>query len=160
MVDLTVPKTYQQWMECLAYLSEKSVSDSYICLLKDGICPGIERVMTPFLERVQDTVNVMLNKTTKSCTRMVNELLEEGDFSNIETILYRSYSEMQRCRFYINIAFIPQKFVCELDKKTVSETERYWRELKRFFAELADETGDSNMYDILYYINRMMSKDT
>lgn len=156
MLDFIVPKTYQQWLECFENLSKKAVADSYICSLKEGICPGIERVMVPFLERAQDTVNHMMNRTAKGCTRLINESLEEGDFSNMETILYRYYKEMMRCRFYLNIGFLPPQFVHELDQNTVSEINRYWEELKKSFEDLADETGDSNVYDILYYMNRLI----
>lgn len=155
MLDFIIPKTYQQWLECFDNLSKKAVADSYICSLKEGTCPGIECVMSPFLERAQDTVNRMLNRSARNCTRLINESLEEGDFSNIETILYRNYKEMMRCRFYLNIGFLPKKFVYELDQNTVSEINRYWEELKKLFEDLADETGDPNVYDILYYINRL-----
>lgn len=157
MLDLIVPGTYQQWLECFEKLSEKPVADSYICSLKEGTCPGIERVMVPFLERAQDTVNRMLNRSARCCTRLVNEALEDGDFSNMETVLYRNYKEMMRCRFYLNIGFLPQKLLHELDQNTVSEIDRYWEGLKKNFEDLADETGDSNIYDILYYINRLIS---
>lgn len=159
MLSVNEPKTYQQWMGCLEYLSKKNVSDEFVDSLSKGVCPGIERVMVPFLERVQDTVNEMLNRYTRNCTRSLKESLEECDFSNVETILYRNYKAMERCRFYLNIRFIPETFAGELDRRTVSEINRYWKELRIALERAVEESGDSNVYDIIYYTNRLISKD-
>ncbi len=159
MLRLDEPKTYQQWMECLDYLSKRNVTDEYIEGLRKGVCPGIDKVMIQFLERVQDTVNLMLNRYTKNCTRLLNESLEQHDYSNIEVILYRNYKSMKRCRFYLNIRFIPETYVKELDQRTVSEINRFWNELVAALETMAEESGESNVYDIIYYTNRMIRKD-
>ena len=90
MIETDELRTYQQWIKCLEYLSTKTVSDEFIENLKNKVCPGIKNVMPQFLERVQATVNKMINKSTKNCTTLLNEALEEGDFSNIESYLYLS----------------------------------------------------------------------
>lgn len=159
MIKTEEPKNYQQWMECLEYLSRKPVSDEFVSKLKGGSCPGIESVMPQFLERIQGTVNHMLNRCSKTCTASLSDFLEEGDFSNMEQVLYRSYRDMKRCRFYLNIGFIPQVYVQELDEKTVSEIRRYWRELGRAMEDLAEESGSEYVYDTLYWIRRLINKD-
>lgn len=159
MLDSCEPKTYQQWMVCFENLSNNLISDEYVSGLRQGSCPGIERVMPQFLDRIQDTVNRMINRYTKSCTASLKGFLEEGDFSNIEIVLYRFFREMKRCRFYLNILFIPEDFVRELDKKTVSEINRYWLGLRRTLEEIADESGNECVYDTICYIKRLMNKD-
>ncbi|MZL32933.1 hypothetical protein [Blautia wexlerae] len=135
------------------------MSDEFIENLKNKVCPGIKNVMPQFLERVQATVNKMINKSTKNCTTLLNEALEEGDFSNIESYLYRCHREMKRCRFYLNIQFLPESFTCTLDEKTVSEINRYWKEIRGFLVQLAEESGSEDVYDLLYYVNRLIKKD-
>lgn len=152
-------KTYQQWIGCLDYLGKRKVTDEFIDNLKYGLCPGIEMVMPQFLERVQDTVNQMMNRSTRTCTTLLNESLEEGDFSNMESVLYRCFKDIKRCRFYLNINFIPRDFAVELDTNTVSETNRYWKEVHKALTLLAEETGNEEAYDLLYFLNRLMKKD-
>ena len=159
MFNVDELRTYQQWIGCLEHLSNKKVTDEFVEKLQYGRCPGIETVMPQFLERVQDTVNQMLNRSTRTCTTLLNESLEDGDFSNVESIMYRSFRDIKRCRFYLNIQFIPESFVFELDKKTVSETNRYWKEVNRALTQLAEETGNEDVYDLLYYLNRLIKKD-
>jgi len=159
MVNTNELRTYQQWIGCLDYLSKKKVTDEFIDNLKYGLCPGIEMVMPHFLERVQDTVNQMMNRSTRICTALLNESLEDGDFSNVESNLYRCYRDIKHCRFYLNIKFIPESFVIELDEKTVSETNRYWKEVHKVLTQLAEETGNEEIYDLLYYMNRLIKKD-
>lgn len=159
MVNTNELRTYQQWIGCLDYLSKKKVTDEFIDKLKYGLCPGIEMVMPHFLERVQDTVNQMMDRSTRICTALLNESLEDGDFSNVEANLYRCYRDIKRCRFYLNIKFIPESFVIELDEKTVSETNRYWKEVHKVLTQLAEETGNEEIYDLLYYMNRLIKKD-
>ena len=43
--------------------------------------------------------------------KTLNEALEDGDFSNIEYILRRNYKELQKCRFFLEISFIPTEYV-------------------------------------------------
>ena len=159
MVNVDELRTYQQWIGCLEHLSNKKVTDEFVEKLQYGRCPGIETVMPQFLERVQDTVNQMLNRSTRTCTTLLNESLEDGDFSNVESIMYRCFRDIKRCRFYLNIQFIPEAFVCELDEKTVSETNRYWKEVNKALTQLAEETGNEDVYDLLYYLNRLIKKD-
>lgn len=159
MLGLKKPKTYQQWIGCLEYLKEKNVSDEFLDSLRGAVCPGVENVMESFLERIQKTVNVMLNRCTRNCTRLLKDSMEEHDFSNVEVMLYRNYRAMQKCRFYLNISFIPEKFVEELDRRTVTEIKRYWRELRIALEESAEESGDSSIYDIIYYMNKLMNKE-
>lgn len=159
MINTNELRTYQQWIGCLDYLSKKKVTDEFINNLKYGLCPGIEMVMPHFLERVQDTVNQMMNRSTRTCTALLNESLEDGDFSNVESNLYRCYRDIKHCRFYLNIKFIPESFVIELDEKTVSETNRYWKQVYKVLTQLAEETGNEEIYDLLYYMNRLIKKD-
>lgn len=158
-IGMTIPNTYQQWISCFEFLSKRTVSDEYIEMLKAGSCPGINNVIAQFLARLQETVNNMLNRSTRSCTKLLNESLEEGDFSNIEVILRRHYKEMMRCRFYLNISFIPDEYVSELDNTTVSEIRRYWKTMKKYFVDLTEETGNSDLYDMVYFIDRLVTKD-
>lgn len=159
MMDENELKTYQQWIGCLERLSKKKVTDEFIANLQYGLCPGIEMVMPQFLERIQNTVNQMMNRSTRACTALLNESLEDGDFSNVESNLYRCFRDIKRCRFYLNINFIPKSFVHELDEKTVNETNRYWNELHKALTRLAEETGSEEVYDLLYYLNRLIKKD-
>ena len=117
------------------------------------------QVMAGFLDRLQDTVNSMLQRAVTRCTRSLNTCLEEGDLSNLELLLGRSHREMQRCRFYLRIRFLPPDFVRELDRQTLSETGRFWAELRGALADMAEETGNSDIYDILYYVDRLIKKD-
>lgn len=156
---MNVPRSYEEWMACLTYLSQNPVSDEFISKLKQGTCPGIEQVMPQFLERIQDTVNQMVRRCTRNCTKRLNEALEEGDFSNLEAVFYRSCKEMKRCRFFLHICFIPNTFVQKLDECTVSEMHRYFAWIKKSLEELADDSGNSDMYDVLYYLNRLINKD-
>lgn len=119
----------------------------------------MDHVNPQFLERLQDTVNHMLNRSAKSCTKLLNESLEEGDLSNVEIVLKRHYKEMMRCRFYLNIPFIPEEYVDKLDKRTVSEIGRYWNTMRTYLIDLTDETGNSDLYDMVYYMNRLVTKD-
>ena len=153
------PKTYQEWLACFDTLSKKSVSEEEIDGLKYGVCPGIESVYIQFFDRVQDTVNAIIKRVTKNCTRRVNECLEEGDFSNIEVILRRYYKELLNCRFYIHISFIEKSDVLLLDKVTISEINRYWQNMKHFFEVLSDETNNADLYDMVYFINRLVIKE-
>lgn len=157
--NMREPKTYQEWIICFDTLSKKSVTVEEIENLKNGVCPGIESVYTQFFERVQDTVNAMIKRVTKNCTRRVNECLEEGDFSNIEVLLIRSYRELLNCRFYIYIPFIEKSDARLLDKATISEVGRYWQTMKKFFEELLDETNSADIYDMVYFINRLVTKE-
>lgn len=159
MASVNELRTYQQWINCLDYLSKKKVTDEFIDNLQYGLCPGIEMVMPQFLERVQNTVNQMMNRSTRTCTILLNESLEDGDFSNMESNLYRCFREIKRCRFYLKINFIPKPDVAELDKKTVSEMNRYWNEVYKILTKLAEETGNEGVYDLLYYLNRLIKKD-
>ena len=154
-----VPVTYREWMVCFVYMRSRPVTDAFLDRLGQGSCPGVEQVMTGFLERLQDTVNSMLQRAVTHCTRSLNTCLEEGDYSNLETILGRSRREMQRCRFYLRIRFLPPDFVRELDRQTLSETGRFWTELRGALADMAEETGNSDIYDILYYVDRLIKKD-
>lgn len=153
------PNSYRQWMECFEYLSCKTVTEEYIESLKVGTCPGIDHVINPFLERLGDTVNNMLNRCTKNCTKLLNEYLEDGDFSNLEVVLRRADKDLEKCRFYLNISFIPKTYVDELDKNTASEIKRYWKTMKEFFEEISEEAGSSELYDMVYYMNRLVAKD-
>ena len=154
-----VPATYREWMVCFVYMRSRPVTDAFLDRLGQGSCPGVEQVMTGFLERLQDTVNSMLQRAVTHCTRSLNTCLEEGDYSNLETILGRSRREMQRCRFYREISFLPRDFVRELDRQTLSEMNRFWSELQKALTGMAEETGSSDLYDILYYVDRLIKKD-
>lgn len=154
-----IPATYREWMVCFTFLRSRPVTDDFLDRLEQGSCPGVEQVMAGFLDRLQDTVNSMLQRAVTRCTRSLNTCLEEGDLSNLELLLGRSHREMQRCRFYLRIRFLPPDFVRELDRQTLSETGRFWTELRGALADMAEETGNSDIYDILYYVDRLIKKD-
>ena len=154
-----IPATYREWMVCFTFLRSRPVTDDFLDRLEQGSCPGVEQVMAGFLDRLQDTVNSMLQRAVTRCTRSLNTCLEEGDLSNLELLLGRSHREMLRCRFYLRIRFLPPDFVRELDRQTLSETGRFWTELRGALADMAEETGNSDIYDILYYVDRLIKKD-
>ncbi len=149
------PQTYQQWLECFEMLSTGPVSGEYVESLKHGSCPGIEKMTAKFDERLQETVNRMMNRATKHCTRSLNEALEEGDFSYIEVILRRCRREIEHCRFYRELPFLQAEFRDRLDMQVVKETNRYWDRLKGYLAKLIEETESAELYDLLYYIKRL-----
>lgn len=149
------PQSYQQWLECFEILGTHPVSKDYMDTLKYGSCPGIENMTAKFHERLLETVNRMMNRATKHCTKRLNEALEDGDFSYIEVIMRRCRRDIDNCRFYRNIPFLQSEFRDELDIQVVKETKRYWDRLKGYLAELIEETESSELYDILYYIKRL-----
>lgn len=140
-------------------LSKQSMTVEEIENLKYGICPGLKSVYTRFFEYVQDTVNAMMKRVVKNCTRCVNECLEEGDFSNVQVILARASLELQKCRFYTHISFLEQSDVLALDRETRAEIIRYWQTMKNFFVNLSDENENTDLFDMVYFINRLLIEE-
>lgn len=149
------PQNYQQWLDCFELLCKKTVSAGYIEAFEEGSCPGIDHLTASFQERVQATVNQMLKRSTKLCTRYLNQALEEGDFSELDVLLRRQRRNMNNCRFYRHILFLPGGFQEALDAQVSREIERYWSEVKKYLSQLVEETGSADLYDTIYYIKRL-----
>lgn len=154
-----VPINYQDWLQCFETLSTGRVTYEYIMGFRAGRCPGIETVENKFQTHVVETVNNMFSRITRQCTKQVNGILEERDFSETEILFKRISKEMEKCRFYMEIPFLSNEFVKQLDKQFQSEKKRYWNELYCFLMEAADETEQSDMYDMLFYLKRINSKE-
>ena len=152
---LVVPKNYEQWLRIFSVLSSTTVPTDNISELKNGICPGIEKVTFDFQKRLQETTNNMLTRITKKWTSAINVTLEEGDFENIEVVMRRFRGEMKNCRFYLYINFLSNDYIQELDKQVTCEIDRYWRELTAYLLSLVEETEDSRLYDMIYYLKRI-----
>lgn len=150
-----VPTNYQEWLGCLEKIAGQNVSFEYIDQMKYGSCPGIQTVEDRFNDRIVETVNKMLSRMTKQCTCRLNEMLEEGDFSETEVVFRRSYKEMEKCRFYREISFLNEDFVVQLDQKVVAEKQRYWKEVYNYLTKIAEETEQSEIYDMLFYLKRL-----
>lgn len=153
--ELTTPETYGDWLKCFEILASGSVSQHFLDMIECGICPEYEHLEERFLERLQYTVKEMLTRSVKRCNKNLNELLEDGDFSSMEVFLRRSYTEMDRCRFYRKITFLKGEFLNELDLQVVAEKTRYWSELKQYLTDIAEESGNSELYDTVYYMKRL-----
>lgn len=151
-----VPQTYEQWLKLFSILSSTTVSIDNIYNLNQGRCPGVEQVAPEFHKRVQDTVNRMLKRMTKQCTGAINTVLEEGDFVNFDVIIRRYRREMKKCRFYLYINFLQSEYVQELDDQVTKETQRYWKELYRYLMTVVEETENSEIYDMVYCLKKIV----
>lgn len=150
-----IPQNYEQWLKTFGILSSTTVPADNISELSYGVCPGIEKVTFEFQERLQETTNLMLTRITKRCTCALNDSLEEGEFENFDVIMKRYRGEMKKCRFYLYINFLSEDYLQELDNQVTKEIERYWKELKGYLTEIVEETEDSRIYDIIYYLKRI-----
>lgn len=150
-----VPQNYEQWLRIFSVLGTTTVPADNISELRNGICPGIEKVTFEFQKRLQETTNQMLTRITKKCTSAVNITLEERDFENIEVVMRRYRGEMKNCRFYLYINFLSSDYIEELDNQVTREIERYWKELQGYLWALVEETEDSRLYDMVYYLKRI-----
>lgn len=150
-----VPQNYEQWLEIFTLLGSTPVSMEKINDLQYASCPGVERVYLEFCKKLQDTVNEMLKRITRKCTSAVNLALNEGQFDDFEIIVRRCQREMKTCRFYNQITFLEHDYIEELDRQVVSEMKRYWKEMRKYLMDLLDESDNTGLYDMVYYLKRI-----
>lgn len=150
-----IPGTYQEWMECLQKFQTEPV---YLEELRSLDAGRMERGTYPedkFQMRVVETVDIMLRKSVKRFSRILNEIMEAGDLEQIPVLCIRLGREMQKCYFYRYIVFLEQTFMDRLDAELNGQISRFWEQELEEIRKLCEETEDPGVEEIYFAMKRI-----
>lgn len=150
-----IPSSYPEWLAFLQLLEDGRLPEYGPEELTDGICPGIGAVLPSFAGRLEQTADTMVKRIAARGVRCLNEAMENRDFSMTEITLRRLEREWAWSRYFRFLRFLPEELREELDLAVLREQQRFRRELLQWLADAADETGDPELFDLLYAVRRM-----
>lgn len=152
---LTIPVSYQEWMDCFQQMERQPVRKDDLLLLEQGKLPASEYIANQFQHRIVQTVDVMLKRYVKRFNHALKEAMEIGDFESIPFLCQRLRKEMEYCYFFRHILFLDDVFVKQLQEEVDTQSAMFWKHVLHEMERIQKESFHTGLEDSIYAIKRI-----
>ena len=99
------PSTYQEWLDCFERMKEVPLSNNRdLEVLSLGTFAGTGTMQAAFERQMVDTVNVVLNKSTKRFMRDLNECIAFNELAQVDVLFKRLKKDIHKATFFVNLS--------------------------------------------------------
>ena len=151
--QLDPPQTYRQWLDLMNHLQEHPLDTGALEVLARGSYLG--NPAPAFLQRLSETVSLVLTRHTRRFLRQVDEALADGEPDMIPVLASRLKKSIQKCLFYRSLDFLDTEYVRSLDRGYREQLENFWNDLLRELTRSARETGSYELEDLVRELKRI-----
>lgn len=147
------PRTYQQWLDCFAYLSAHPADREVLELAAGGQYPG--KPAESFLVRLSDTVGTMLSFRCQQFLRQLDQALGDGEPDLAPLLAARLKKSLRLCLFYRSLPFLEERYVQELDRGFSVQLQNFWTNFLTQLKKIARDSDSPAMEDLLLEMSRI-----
>lgn len=153
---MQAPCTYQEWLSCFEKMRhpDGACSEAFDAARR-GSFVGSERTRNALQQQIIETVNVLLDKSTKRFTRKLNGCLAFGDFLSVELLFKRLKTDTNCCLFFTELTFLPGEFLVQLEEEIRTKMDAFWGDCIRVLREMCLESLNDEMEDCLFLVRRI-----
>ena len=108
-----------------------------------------------FERQMVDTVNVVLNKSTKRFMRDLNECIAFNELAQVDVLFKRLKKGIYKATFFVNLSFLPNSFKTELYRSVTEQMTMFWDNMIAFLQQQANDFSNSDLEDALFLIRRI-----
>ena len=141
------PSTYQEWLDCFERMKEVPLSNN-----RDL---EVLSLLITFERQMVDTVNVVLNKSTKRFMRDLNECIAFNELAQVDVLFKRLKKDIHKATFFVNLSFLPNSFKTELYRSVTEQMTMFWDNMIAFLQQQANDFSNSDLEDALFLIRRI-----
>lgn len=152
-----VPTTYQEWLDCFAYVKVHPNDNIGFSLLRKGTLRCDSYILDAFLQRMDETVGDVLNKRISNFLSQVSELFEEGDFEGVEMLATRFWASTSECFFFENLDCISSRQKMQFRDGYLRQLKCFWANFIRELEKDADEYRNIILEDLFFQLSRLSS---
>ena len=147
------PQTYRQWLDLMNHLQEHPLDTGALDALARGSYRGTPAPM--FLQRLSQTVSLVLTRHTRRFLRQVDEAFADGEPDMVPVLAARLKQSVQKCLFYRHLDFLDTEYVRNLDRGYREQLESFWEKLLRELGKSARDTGSDELEDLVRELKRI-----
>lgn len=151
-----IPFTYQKWLE---YFDKLKRLNSFDMEWYDSLCSGTfvgsDVVKTALQRQIVDTVNTMLDRSTKRFVANLNESIIFNEWNQIDLLFVRLKKEVKFFLFFEHLEFLPKEFKQELSDCVREKMSDFWTQMISFLYTQSLEYHNSDLEDALFLIKRV-----
>ena len=112
--------------------------------------------MQAALERqMVDTINAVLNKSTKRFIRDLNECIAFNELAQVDVLFKRLKKDIHKTTFFLELSFLSSDFKNELYQSITDQMTGFWDDTIRFLRQQAMDYSNSDLEDALFLIRRI-----
>lgn len=150
------PSTYQEWLDCFERMKEVPLSNNRdLEVLSLGTFAGTGTMQAAFERQMVDTVNAVLNKSTKRFMRDLNECIAFNELAQVDVLFKRLKKDIHKATFFVNLSFLPNSFKTELYRSVTEQMTMFWDNMIAFLQQQANDFSNSDLEDALFLIRRI-----
>ncbi len=150
------PSTYQEWLDCFERMKEVPLSNNRdFEVLSLGTFAGARTMQAAFERQMVDTVNVVLNKSTKRFVRDLNDRIVFNELAQVDVLFKRLKKDIHKATFFVNLSFLSNSFKAELYRSVAEQMTAFWDNMIAFLQQQANDFPNSDLEDALFLIRRI-----
>lgn len=150
------PSTYQNWLDCFERMKEVPLSgNGDFDVLALGSFAGTGAMQTALERQMVDTINSVLNKSTKRFIRDLNECIAFNELAQVDVLFKRLKKDIHKTTFFLELSFLPSDFKNELYQSITDQMTDFWDDTIRFLRQQAMDYSNSDLEDALFLIRRI-----
>ena len=123
---LSPPTDYNSWLEYLDSLESGYSYDGFEEVLVKSSCPEYRGIKSYLHQRIEKTVNAIINSCIKDLHRNVTKYVEGNEISGMHILFKRFAKRIEKCMFFCYIPFLDGDYKKELFEAAKSETYKFW----------------------------------
>lgn len=149
------PSTYQEWIDCFAYIRSHPNDRAYLVKLSDGSFHGDSQMLDMYLRRLDDTLREMISARITRFLAQIDELFAENDLDGVEVLSVRFCRDISACFFFKELSGIPQKQKTEFADGFSEQLQQFWSRLIREMKLQAEEHRNDELEELAFRLARL-----
>ncbi len=150
------PSTYQDWLDCFERMKEVPLSgNGDFDVLALGSFAGTGAMQAALERQMVDTINAVLNKSTKRFIRDLNECIAFNELAQVDVLFKRLKKDIHKTTFFLELSFLTSDFKNELYHSITDQMTGFWEDTIRFLRQQAMDYSNSDLEDALFLIRRI-----
>ena len=154
--EIRAPVTYQEWLACLDMMkSGTEAGNAAFDAACMGSFAGSEVTRTALQRQIVETVNAVLNRSTRRFLKNLNDNIAFNELAQTELLFKRLKKDVNRVMFFTKLSFLPGEFRRELEESVREQMTRFWNDTVGFLCRQSVEFSNSELEDALFLIRRI-----
>lgn len=154
--QIPVPRTYPQWLECLAMLEERPPHRSGVCAaMAQGTFAGSPAALAGLSQQMAQSIQKSLSRITRRFLRELNDCLSFHDLAQAELLYKGLRRDIHAVLFFTELEFLPRDYRDRLRDSITAEMSRFWDRTRQILRQQAMEYPDPELEDAVFLIGRI-----
>ena len=153
--DIPLPESYSDWLVWFSAIENDELTPVQISSLKNGRCSDFEFTGTYFCSQLENTVNVILNRSIKTLTRKLGMYQLYSGCDCIHLLFIQLVKDSEKCLFFTQLQFLQEKYRDELFSSVKGEMQRFLDSACESLKKQAIEENNQALLDEIRLIKRI-----